>query len=46
MTWLLYIILIVSNVSLWGYVIANHVWSIHVDSELDMLENSILKGDK
>lgn len=46
MTMLLYIILIVSNVALWGYVIVNHVWSVHVDSELDMLENSILKGDK
>lgn len=43
---LLYAILIVSNVALWGYVIVNHVWSIHVDTELDMLENSIIKGDK
>lgn len=46
MTILLYIILIVSNLALWGYVIVNSVWSVHVDSELDMIENSILKGDK
>ena len=43
---MLYTILILSNLALWGYVIVNSVWSIHVDNELDMLENSISKGDK
>lgn len=46
MTALVYIILIVSNVALWGYTIVNSVWSVHVDSELDMLENSIMKENK
>lgn len=46
MTALVYIILIVSNVALWGYALVNSVWSVHVDNELDMLENSIMKGDK